>query len=82
MELLLSNLDLILCAAVILISAVIFARRGQIDLLRELIISLADGADMTELYERLPRLTKLLVSSKTVVKISSDAEAARRGSEL
>ncbi len=82
MELLLSNLDLILCAAVILISAVIFARRGQIDLLRELIISLADGADMTELYERLPRLTKMLVSSKTVVKLSSDAEAVRRVSRL
>ena len=77
MEVLISNLDLILSAAVILISAVIFARRGQIELLRELILSLSDRADVSELYERLPGITKMLVSNKTVLKLSESAKSEK-----
>ena len=69
MEILLANLDLILTAVVVVISAIVFARRGQIDLLRELVLSLTDGIDAGELYEKLPMATRLLVSSKTVDKI-------------
>lgn len=73
MEILIANIDLILIAAVILISAVVFARRGQIELLRELICSLADEVDAEELYPRLPTLTKVLVSGKTVDKLVDES---------
>lgn len=66
MEILIANLDLILIGVVIIIAAIVFARRGQIELLRELIVGLADGVDAEELYLRLPALTKMLVSGKTV----------------
>ncbi len=69
MELLLENADLILTGVVILISAIVFARRGQIQLLRELILSLSHSVDSEELYEKLPTITKLLVSGKTVTKL-------------
>lgn len=74
MELILANIDLILCALVILIAAVIFARRGQIELLRELILSLSDTTAPTELYERLPNVTKMLISSKTLSKIADQVK--------
>ena len=69
MELILANLDLILTAVVVVIAAIVFARRGQIDLLRELVLSLTDGIDASDLYDRLPTATRLLLSSKTVEKI-------------
>ena len=73
MELILANIDLILSALIILIAAVIFARRGQVELLRELILSLSDSTAPAELYNRLPTLTKLLVSSKALSKIADEA---------
>ncbi len=76
MELLIANIDLILVALIIVISAVIFARRGQIELIRELIFDIANTADGTELYQRLPKLTKMLISSKTVEKIITETEGA------
>lgn len=75
MELLLANLDLILCSVVVIIAAVVFARRGQIDLLRELVLSLTDGIDTAELYEKLPAVTKLLISDKTVERIVKESGA-------
>ncbi len=74
MELIFANIDIILCALVILIAAVIFARRGQIELLRELILSLSDTTAPAELYERLPNVTKMLVSSKTLSKIADQVK--------
>ncbi len=74
MEIFLSNIDVILIGIVIIISAVIFARNGQIELLRELILSLADSVDTKELYTRLPVSTKLLVSGKTVDRIVSESK--------
>lgn len=76
MEILINNIDLILIGAVIIISAVIFARNGQIELLRKLILSLADGIDTTELYKRLPVSTKLLVSGKTIEKLVSESKSS------
>jgi len=70
----LNYLDIILISAVIIISAVVFARRGQIELLRELIRDLADGIDADDLYEHLPRLTRLLVSDKDVRKIANESK--------
>lgn len=67
----LNYIDLILVALVIIIAAIVLARRGQIALLRELILILADGIDAVDLYEHLPRLTRLLVSGKTVEKLAS-----------
>ncbi len=72
MELILSNIDLILCAVVIMITAVIFARRGQINLLRELILSLSSGVDADQLYARLPTLTKLLISNTALQKLTDE----------
>lgn len=74
MELIFENMDLILTAAVVLISAVVFARKGQIQLLRELILSLSSSVDSEELYERLPTITKLLVSGKTVTKLVDETK--------
>ena len=65
MEFLLQNIDLILTSAVIIVTAVVLARQGQISLLRELLLSLRD-IDGTTLYQTLPTATRLLVSSKTV----------------
>ena len=76
MEILMANVDLILIALIILVSAVIFARRGQIELIRELVLDIANNVDSTELYQRLPKLTKMLVSSKTVDKIITKTEDA------
>lgn len=72
MEILMENLDLILTALVILIAAVVFARQGQISLLRELIAGIGD-TDASRLYETLPRVTKLLVSAGKVEAISKEA---------
>lgn len=69
MEIILANLDLLLIGIVIIIAAVVFARRGQIELLRELIVSLADSVDAEQLYEKLPTVTKMLVSDKTLDKL-------------
>lgn len=77
MEILLENIDLILVAAVIIISAIVFARRGQIDLLRELILDIAGTVDTSELYTRLPKLTRLLLSNGTVEKIVNESTVAR-----
>ena len=77
MEAILENLDLILCAVTVIIAAVVFARRGQIALLRELILSLTDGIDTLSLYERLPTLTRMLISSKTVEKIVSESDTEK-----
>ncbi len=74
MEIFIANIDLILIGAVIIISAVIFARNGQIELLRKLILSLADGIDTSELYSKLPVSTKLLVSGKTVDRLVSESK--------
>ncbi len=74
MELILENMDLILTGAVVLISAIVFARRGQIQLLRELILSLSNSVDPGELYESLPTITKLLVSGKTVTKLVDETK--------
>ncbi|MBQ8510650.1 MAG: hypothetical protein IJ493_12155 [Clostridia bacterium] len=83
MELILENLDLILTAVVILLSAVILARRGQISLLRELILSLvlgtkSDDEDESALVERvkslLPPTEKLPVSETKVEQLIADAE--------
>ncbi len=71
MEILLENIDLILTALVILIAAIVFARQGQISLLRELLLSIAD-IDRTRLYENLPKLTKMLLSNKTVEHICEE----------
>lgn len=76
MEMLIANIDLILVALVILICAVVFARRGQIELIRELVFDIANTASGAELYQRLPKLTKMLVSSKTVEKIVTKTEDA------
>lgn len=76
MEILIANIDLILVALVILICAVVFARRGQIELIRELVFDLANTADGAELYQRLPKLTKMLISSKTVERIVTKTEDA------
>ena len=81
MELILNNLDLILTAAAILIAAVVMIRRGQISLLRELLLNLInvtipqDGDDNEDetfserLYSMLPTLTRLLISSGTFDKL-------------
>ncbi len=71
------NLDLILSSIVIIISAIVFARRGQISLIRELILSLsyADGISTDKIYNALPKLTKLLVSEKKVENIINQANA-------
>lgn len=74
MELILENIDLLLTGAVVLISAIIFARRGQIQLLRELILSLSSSVDSEKLYKSLPAITKLLVSGKTVTKLVDEAK--------
>ena len=74
MEILLANLDIILVCIVIIIAAVVFARRGQIDLIRELVLDIVGTVDAHELYERLPKITKMLVSDKTVEKIVNETE--------
>lgn len=74
MEIFLANLDIILVAVVIVIAAIVFARRGQIDLIRELVMDIVGSVDASELYERLPKITKMLVSDKTVEKIVSENE--------
>ena len=75
MEIIINNIDIILIAAVIVIAAVVFARRGQIDLLRELIVSLSDTPCTDELYTRLPKITKMLISGKTVEKIITEEKS-------
>lgn len=75
MELIFENIDLILTAAIIIISAVVFARRGQIQLIRELILSLCDGITAEEIYERLPKLTRLMISTKTLTKLTEEKSA-------
>lgn len=69
MDAIISNLDLILCVAATLIAVIVLARRGQIALLRELISSLAENADLDAIYAALPRTTRLLVSAKTLEKM-------------
>ncbi len=70
MDIVLANIDLILTSAVIIIAAIVFARKGQIELLKELIAGLAENIDTDILYSKLPRLTRLLLSDKTVHKIA------------
>ncbi len=90
MTVFLDNLDLILSAAVLLISAVILARRGQISMLRELILSLVVGAEETygsgngalkksdvaaKLYSQMPTVTKLLVGGPAVSALIEEGKA-------
>lgn len=87
MELILNNLDLILTAAAILIAAVVMIRRGQISLLRELLLNLInvtipqDGDDNEDenfserLYSMLPTLTRLLISSGTIDKLIKETNS-------
>lgn len=87
MELILNNLDLILTAAAILIAAVVMIRRGQISLLRELLLNLInvtipqDGDDNEDenfserLYSMLPTLTRLLISSGTFDKLIKETNS-------
>ena len=70
MEAILANIDLILTAAVIIITAIILARRGQIALLRQLLLSL-QAVDGESLYQTLPTATRLLMSQQTVTDICS-----------
>lgn len=74
MEMLIENIDLILVALTVIIAAVVFARRGQMALLRELMLDVTASEDRYGLYERLPKLTKMLLSSKTVSKIAKKSE--------
>ena len=46
MEAIFANIDLILAAIVVVISAIILARRGQLNMLRGLILSLVVGAEI------------------------------------
>lgn len=82
MEAIIQNLDIILTAAVVLITAAILARQGQIALLRELILSLigtrTDKTANTEavrsrVCEAMPLMCRLLVSEKTVAKLVDEA---------
>ncbi len=75
LTIIIENIDLILIAAVVLISAVVFARRGQLQLLRELILSLSASITADELYEKLPTLTRLLISDKTVNKLVEETKS-------
>jgi len=70
MEAILANIDLILTASVIIITAIILARRGQIALLRQLLLSLQE-VDGERLYQTLPTATRLLMSQQTVTDICS-----------
>ena len=89
MEVIFANLDLILAGAVVLISAVVLARRGQIKLLRELVLSLVVGAEvdfgggtgeikksevMKKVYELLPSMSKYLISESTVSELIENAK--------
>ena len=89
MEVIFANLDLILAGAVVLISAVVLARRGQIKLLRELVLSLVVGAEVDfgggtgeikksevvkKVYELLPSMSKYLISESKVSELIENAK--------
>lgn len=89
MEIVYSNLDLILSAVVVIITAVILARRGQISLLRDLILSLVVSAEQnfgggtgeikksevtSKIYDMLPTISKLLISSSTISDLIEEAK--------
>lgn len=89
MEMVLNNIDLILTALVIIITTIILARHGQIEMIRELVLSLVVGAenefgsktgaikksDVTaKIYSMLPTISKLLIPGKTISSIIEDAK--------
>ncbi|MCI6842435.1 MAG: hypothetical protein PUG87_00130 [Eubacteriales bacterium] len=89
MNVIFSNLDLILAALAILITVAVLARRGQIGLIRELVLSLVVNAekeygaktgpikksDVTaKIYSMLPTASKLLISSGTVSDLIEEAK--------
>ena len=90
MEVIFANLDLILAAIVVVISAIILARRGQLNMLRELILSLVVGAEidygggtgeikkaevMKQVYELLPSLSKLVISENEISNLIESAKS-------
>ena len=70
----LNYLDIILTCAVVLISAAVFARHGQIEHIRALLSELSENIEVSDFYKGLPRLTRLLVSGKTVEKLKSEKD--------
>ena len=89
MDIILANLDLILAGIVVIISAIIMARRGQLKMLRELILSLVVGAEidfgsgtgeikksevMKQVYELLPSLSKLVISESEISEMIEKAK--------
>ena len=90
MEAIFANIDLILAAIVVVISAIILARRGQLNMLRELILSLVVGAEidygggtgeikkskvMKQVYELLPSLSKLVISENEISNLIESAKS-------
>ena len=90
MEVIFANLDLILAAIVVIISAIILARRGQLNMLRELILSLVVGAEIDygsgtgeikkaevtkKVYELLPSLSKLVISENDISNLIESAKS-------
>jgi hypothetical protein len=89
MDIFLNNIDLILTSLIIIISAVILARRGQIELLRDFALSLVIGAEIeygggtgvlkksdvtAKIYAMLPTISKLLISSSTISELIEEAK--------
>ena len=89
MEIMLNNIDLILTGLVIIITTIVLARHGQIELIRELVLSLVVGAekefgtktgalkksDVTaKIYSMLPTVSKLVIPEKTISSIIEDAK--------
>lgn len=90
MEAIFANIDLILAAIVVIISAIILARRGQLNMLRELILSLVVGAEIDygsgtgeikkaevtkKVYELLPSLSKLVISENDISNLIESAKS-------
>ena len=90
MEVIFANIDLILAAIVVVISAIILARRGQLNMLRELILSLVVGAEIDygggtgeikkaevtkKVYELLPSLSKLVISENDISNLIESAKS-------
>ena len=90
MEVIFANLDLILAAIVVIISAIILARRGQLNMLRELILSLVVGAEIDygsgtgeikkaevtkKVYKLLPSLSKLVISENDISNLIESAKS-------
>jgi len=73
MEIFIENIHVIVCAVILVVAAIVFIRRGQIDLLKQLIASVSNGIDVSEFYEKLPALTRLLISSGKVEELARES---------